>query len=184
MSDNDAPNVDGSDDDDAAYLFIVDYEDDAERKRVEYLFNNWDSGEITKPSGLVRIGRSVAQDDLYENLIAKVPADQVQSYRLESVDTDVTPETLTVEQTIDAPADAVETFVEYMLSKKKAVLQSPTHNEYEVYTKKGRAEVAYDLGTDGAPTDVTITVTGHPPAPAFLAEFFETELEAYADSQS
>lgn len=171
-------------DDDAEYLFVVDYEDDAERKRVEYLFNNWEDGEISKPSGLVRVGRSVSHDELYENLVAKVPEEQVQSYRLEPVDTDVTPETLTVKQSVAAPADAVETFVEYMFSKKKAVLQSPSHNEYEVYTKKGRADVTYQLDTDGRTTDVTVTITGHAPAPEFLADFFETELEAYANSQS
>lgn len=183
MSDNTSSNGDGPSTD-SEYLFIVDYEDDAERKRVEYLFNNWDDGEITKPSGLVRIGRSVSHDELYEDLVAKVPADQVQSYRLEPVDTDVTPETLTVDQSINAPKDAVETFVEYIFSKKKAVLQSAPHNEYEVYTKKGRAEATYQLDTDDETTTVIITVTGHSPAPEFLAEFFETELEAYANSQS
>lgn len=181
MSDPDPPADDASDDE---YLFVVGYEDDAERKRVEYLFNNWDDGEITKPSGLVRVGQSVSHDELYEDLIAKVPEEQVQSYRLEPVETDVTPETLTVEQSIDAPADAVETFVEYMFSKKKAVLQSAPHNEYEVYTKKGRADVTYRLDDDGETTDVTVTITGHAPAPGFLADFFQTELEAYADSQS
>ncbi len=121
---------------DTEYLFVVDYEDDAERKRIEYLFNNWDDGEIAKPSGLVRVGQSVSHDELYQDLVAKVPEEQVQSYRLEPVETDVAPETLTVEQSIDAPADAVETFVEYIFSKRKAVLQSAPHNEYEVYTKK------------------------------------------------
>jgi hypothetical protein len=168
---------------DGSYLFVVSYEDDAERKRVEYLFNNWDDGEMTKPAGLVRVGTDVDHDALYERLVSKVPADQVESFQLQSVDPDVAKERHSVEESVDADADAVESFVEYMLSKKKAVLQSAARNEYEVYTKKGRATVTYRLDETGETTAVTVTVEGYPPAPSFLADFFETELADYAGSQ-
>ena len=169
--------------DDGAYLFVVSYEDDAERKRVEYLFNNWEDGEVEKPSGLVRIGTDVDHDALYERLVSKIPADQVESFQLQSVDPDVEKERHTVEESVDADADAVESFVEYMLSKKKAVLQSAARNEYEVYTKKGRATVSYRLSDEDGATTVAMSVEGYPPAPSFLAEFFETELADYAGSQ-
>jgi hypothetical protein len=170
--------------DDEGYLFVVDYDDDAERKRVEYLFNNWDDGSIKKPSGLVRVASDIDHDSLYEDLIAKVPPEQVQTYRLEPVDSDVEPETITIEEAVNAPADAVESFIEYMFSKKKAVLQSPARNEYEVYSKKGRAEVSYRLTENDSTTEVTIQVSGYSPAPEFLGDFFETELTDYANSQA
>ena len=165
------------------YLFVVSYDDDAERKRVEYLFNNWDDGDVEKPEGLVRLATGVDHDDLYEKVVSKVPSDQVDSFELDPVDADVDSERRIVEQSVNAPVDAVESFVEYVFSKKKAVLQSPSHNEYEVYTKKGRATVSYDLSEESGTTTVTITVDGYPPAPAFLGEFFETELADYAASQ-
>lgn len=171
-------------DDESAHLFIVRYDDDTERKRVEYLFNNWEDGDIENPSGLVRIARDADHDALYEQLISKVPEEQVSSYRLDAIEPDVTPETAVVEQTIHTAGEAVETFVEYMLSKKKAVLQSAAQNEYEVYTKKGRADVSYRLTTDDGTSTVTIRITGYPPAPDFLAEYFRTELESYAASQA
>jgi hypothetical protein len=167
---------------DDAYLFLVRYEDDAERKRVEYLFDHAE-GEVTKPEGLVRVARDVDHADLYADLVSKVPEDQVTAYRLDPVETEVESETVTVTQEVAASPDAVETFVEYVLSKRKAVLQSAAHNEYEVYTKKGRAEVTYTL-SEGPPTTVRLRVTGFPPAPAFLAEFFGDELSDYADSQT
>lgn len=171
-------------DDEPTYLFTVEYGDDAERKRVEYLFNNWDDGEVEKPDGLVRVARDVDHEELYEDLVTKVPEDQVAAYRLEPVETDVTADTTTVEQEVDAAADAVESFVEYMLSKKKAVLQSAANNEFEVYTKKGRADVRYEVMDGAGPTTVRLRVTGYPPAPAFLAEFFERELTEFAESQT
>jgi hypothetical protein len=169
---------------DPIHLFVVAYADDAERKRVEYLFNNLPDGEIETPEGLVRIVSGGDHEAIYEELVSKVPPDQIRSYELAPADADVDPETVHVERMVDAPRDVVEPFVEYMLSKKKAVLQSAAHDEYEVYTKKGRAEVRYDLVEDGGTTTVSIRITGYAPAPSFLAEFFETELADYSRTQA
>lgn len=172
-----------SDDGEETYLFVVSYGDDAERKRAEYLFNNWGDGDIDAPDGFVRVASGVDHDDLYEKLVGKVPAEQVDSFRLEPVEADVETQRRTVEESINAPGDTVESFVEYILSKKKAVLQSASRNEYEVYTKKGRAEISYRLAEDNGETAVNMQVEGYPPAPGFLADFFATELEDYAHSQ-
>jgi hypothetical protein len=165
------------------YLFVVSYGDDAERKRAEYLFNNWEGGDIDAPDGFVRIASGVDHDELYERLVGKVPAEQVDSFRLEPVEADVDTQRHTVEESVKTPANTVESFVEYILSKKKAVLQSASRNEYEVYTKKGRAEVTYRLAGSDGETTVTMQVEGYPPAPEFLADFFATELADYAESQ-
>jgi len=166
---------------DEQFLFVVEYDSDAERKRVEYLFENAD-GEVQSLDGLARVAAGVDQEEMYERLVSKVPAEQVQAYRLEPIDVSADPERVTIEETVSTTPETVEPFVEYMLSKKKAVLQSSTRNEYEVYTKKGRAEISYDLD-GGDETTVRIEVEGFPPAPSFLAEFFETELRDYAESQ-
>jgi len=63
------------------------------------------------------------------------------------------------------------------------VIQSAARNEYEVYTKKGRAEVSYTLNEADNQIIVRININGYPPAPSFLAEFFKTELTDYATSQ-
>lgn len=168
---------------DEQYLFVISYKDDAERKRAEYLFNNWEDGDIAAPDGFVRIGSDIDHEKLYEKLVGKVPPDQVESFRLEPVEADVTRDRHTVEETIDAPVDTVESFLEYILSKKKAVLQSAARNEYEMYSKKGRAEVSYQLSRTDGRTRVRMDVEGYQPAPEFLADFFETELADYARSQ-
>lgn len=168
-------------DDGDQYLFVVSYEDDKERKRVEYLFDNVD-GTAHKPDGLVRLAEGIDHEDVYADLVSKVPSDAVSAYRLEPVDADVEPESIVVEEEVATAPDAVESFVEYVLSKKKAVLTAASRNEYEVYTKKGRAEVSYELSS-GPPTTVRLRVTGYPPAPSFLADFFREELTNYADSQ-
>ena len=173
-----------NDNDTPRYLFTVEYDEEAERKRVEYLFNNWDSGQITAPSGLVRIAEGIDREELHEQLLTKVPEEQVDVYELETTAMDIETEREVVEQEITASLDAVETFLDYVFSKKKAVLQSSSRNEYEVYTKKGRAEVSYDLQATGDTVTVRVRVNGYPPAPSFLAEFCQTELSEYAASQT
>lgn len=169
--------------DDSDYLFVVSYADDAERKRVEYLFNNWDEGDVERPDGIVRVASDIDHDDIYERVVNKVPSEQVDSFELRPVEADVDRERRTVKQSVSAPADAVKSFVDYIFSKKKAVLQSGARNEYEVYTKKGRADVTYELTRDDGTVIIKVTVSGYPPAPGFLADFFKTELSDYAESQ-
>jgi hypothetical protein len=174
-----------ADSDDERYLYTVQYDGEAERKRVEYLFNNWDDGQIDTPSGLVRTAENIDHEELYEQIATKVPEDQIEVHRLQSATPDVESETIKIQQEVEASIDAVEGFLDYMLSKKKAVLQSASRNEYEMYTKKGRADVSYTLReSDGGTVTVGVRVTGVPPAPSFLADFFETELSEYATSQS
>ncbi len=165
------------------YLFIVTYEDDSERKRVEYLFNNWAEGTIEHPDGLVRLAEGVDHEQIYEQLVTKVPEDQISTYAVEPVETDVEPTRLTVEQKIDAPESTVKSFVEYVLSKRKAVLQDSERNEYEVYSKKGRAHLRYTLSESSGETTVRLVIEGYQPAPSFLSNFFEQELTEFAESQ-
>jgi hypothetical protein len=173
----------GLEDEEEAFLYLVEYDDDAERKRVEYLFDSIE-GHAERPNGVIRLVSDVDQRSLHEELLTKVPEDQVTAYRLEPVETDVTPETVVVERTVSADRGPVESFVEYVLSKRKAVLQSASNNEYEIYSKKGRAEVSYRLAEADGGTHVTVRIEGYPPAPSFLAEFFRSELTDYAESQT
>jgi hypothetical protein len=165
------------------YLYVVEYNDDSERKRVEYLFNNWEVGDVERPDGLVRIATDVDNQELYKQLVTKIPEEQIQSFRLESATPDVDPESTTVEWTIETTREPVESFLDYVFSKRKATLQSPEHNHYKVYTKKGRADVRYTLTENEEETTVQIRIEGYPPAPGFLAEFFENELKEFSQSQ-
>lgn len=165
------------------YLFVVSYNDDSERKRAEYLFNNWNDGHAHRPDGLVRIMSGIDSDELYERLITKVPEDHVQAYELTETSPDVDQETAKVERTVNTGREPVESFLDYVFSKRKATLQSPEHNHYEVYTKKGRADVRYTMKTAGDETTVTIHIEGYPPAPGFLADFFKKELKEFSRSQ-
>ncbi len=166
----------------ARYLFVVEYGDDAERKRAEYLFNTWDEGEISKPEGLVRIAEGVDHDDLYGELLTKLRASQIASYRLEALEAPASAEAVTIERDVAADADAVASFLRYVVSKRKG-RERPDGESYEVYSKKGRADIRFDFSETGEGTHVEIEVRGHSPALEFLAAYVEDELDAFAASQ-
>lgn len=169
--------------DEYEHLFVVEYEEDTERKRVEYLFNNWEEGNITRPDGIIRMTSDVDYDDLYEQLLTKVPEEQIASYELARSEPTVDKQTKRIERTINAPMDTVESFLNYVFSKRKGVVQSAEHNEYEIVTKKGRADVRYTLSEDDGTTTTRIIIEGYEPTPSFLSEFFEKELDEFSASQ-
>lgn len=171
-----------SESDEARYLFVVEYGDDAERKRAEYLFNTWDEGEISRPEGLVRIAEGVDHDGLYGELLTKLRASQIASYRLEPLEAPASAEVVTIERDVAADADAVASFLRYVVSKRKG-RERPDGDSYEVYSKKGRADLRFDLSETDGDTHVEIEVRGHSPALEFLAAYVEDELDAFAASQ-
>lgn len=181
---DEGPNPSDPDDPPASddrYLYVVSYGDDAERKRAEYLFDTWEEGEIRNPDGLVRVAAGVDHEELYRRLLVKFRADQVDAYELSELDPPATPETRTVERTVAAPSDAVRSFLHYLLSKKKG--EETGEGWFEVYTNKGRADVAFDLDESGGETTVAVTVEGHPPALDHLEAYLRRELDAFADGQ-
>ncbi|MXR40725.1 hypothetical protein GRX01_05130 [Halobaculum sp. WSA2] len=125
----------------------------------------------------------VDHDALYEQLVTKVPEEQVSSYELARSEPSVDKQTERIERTINAPVDTVESFLKYVFSKRKAVVQSPDRNEYEVVTKKGRADVRYTVSAENGTTTTRIVIEGYEPTLSFLSEFFEEELDEFSASQ-
>ncbi|OKY77357.1 MAG: hypothetical protein BTN85_2007 [Candidatus Methanohalarchaeum thermophilum] len=161
------------------YLFVVSYDTDAERKRVDYLFNNWEKGEIEKPKGLVRLVNTSNYLNLYKSLTSKIPEKNIDSYEINKNEPDISPQTISVNKSMKEDPKALNEFVEYMLSKKNAVIKNHSKNKYEVYTKKGRAEISYKVDEEDNKTNLMIKIEGFSPAPQFLRDFFNKELNYY-----
>lgn len=161
----------------SSHLVIVDYADDAERKRAEYLLDNWDGGTVRSVDGLARLLDDVEVDDLYEELVAKVPKEHIRVYELDAVEGDVSPTKTEIDARLETDIDRVEWAIESLLNKRKAVTEDAEHNVYGVYTKKGRATVEYELDAQDDEVLLHIRISGYGEAPEFLREFFEDELQ-------
>ncbi|QCD67300.1 hypothetical protein E5139_16295 (plasmid) [Halomicrobium mukohataei] len=166
---------------DGAYLVVVDYEDERERKRAEYLLDNWEDGTIESLDGMSRVVRDVDIDELYDQLAAKVPEEELSAYELNRVDTEATQVQATIDETFDdVEAERVEWAMESIMKKRKAVDQGSTtdgESLWAVYTKKGRAEIQYDIREREQNTvRLHVVIDGFGEAPEFLREFIEEEI--------
>jgi hypothetical protein len=164
----------------------LDYQSDAERKRVEYLLNNRDDIEVEKIRGLARIIR-VGEDDFksfYEDLSAKVDGiDHLRVNELDEVDVapDENHERFGLET--DASPDQVEWAFETIKRKRDATVEDSgagtdtTYKQYVATTQSGTVRYSYEVSAGpSGDTHVDIHVWGYGDAPEVLRSFIEEEL--------
>lgn len=161
---------------DDAYLVVVDYEADTERKRAEYLLDNWDEGSVESVRGLTRMVSGTDIHELYDALAAKVPEDQIETYDLTPVNSEASTSDERLDIRTDTDPERVEWAVESVLNKRKAVEDPERDDTYAVYTKKGRATVRYDIVPRDDGSTLEIRIEGYGEATEFLRDFFEEEL--------
>ena len=172
--------TEGSGDADGS-LFVVSYENDAERKRAEYLFNTWENGNLYKPEGIVRIAEDIDHEELYEDLLVKFRPEQIDAYALSSLDAPQTPEQHSIERSIAADPNTVRSMLQYLISRKKGT--ETGDGAYEVYTNKGRADVEMSFSTEDTETTVFVQVQGYPPVIDQLTTYLEEELDEFEASR-
>ena len=160
------------------YLVVVEYKDDAERKRAEYLLDNWDEGSITSLQGLSRRVEGVDVDDIYEKLVAKVPEENIDIHELTPAETEAERRTERLDCRFETDRDRVEWAMEAIIQKRKRITEDAANNVYGIYTKKGRATVSYSITEDPDGTShLTGEISGYGDAPAFLHQYILKELE-------
>jgi len=163
---------------DDSYLIVVDYNDDAERKRAEYMLDNWDEGSINSVKGLSRIVEDVDIDALYEKLVSKVPEEKIDIQQLKGVDAKVTKQKTDFKITFETDRDKVEWAIEAIMNKRKTIKEDPEMDIYGVYTKKGRATVEFSIAEnpDGR-VHLSGVINGYGDAPEFLKEYILEEID-------
>jgi len=170
---------DGQEDRDE-YLVVVDYEEDNERKRVEYLLNNRDDITVETLRGLVRKVSVDDIDDLHEDLIKKVDdREHLSTYQLDPVSSEPDEITDEYKTTTEVDRQRIEWAFDTIIDKRSAAIEGrPQDNQYVVNTKKGTARFTYEIHSrDGGSHDVTVDTWGYGEAPRVLREFIESELE-------
>lgn len=174
------------DDGNSEYLIALDYQSDAERKRVEYLLNNRTGITVEKIRGLSRIIRAPDNEfqDFYEELSAKV--DGLDHLRVNELsDVDVTPdknlERFHIET--DAPRDQIEWAFETIKRKRDATIEDrdstgeTSYMQYVATTQSGTVRYSYEL--DSTREDITrveVHVWGYGDAPEVFRKFIKEEL--------
>jgi hypothetical protein len=128
------------------YLFIVDYDSDAERKRIDYTIERWsEKAKLKKPKGTVLLFESSNVDEFIEDLYARLDTDaeKVKVYRMEAYEPEVEKQSRKLVYESMEPLEALQSFLNYLMSKLGANFEYSTENtsHYTAYTKKGQAQL-------------------------------------------
>lgn len=166
------------------YLLVVDYEADAERKRAEYLLDNWEGGNIEKIQGMTRLASGVDIEELYDDLAAKIPEQRISTYEVNEISTKATRTELSISHSFEETnPERVEWAMETILNKRKAVKQGSRDGTeiWGVYSKKGRAEISYHIISKNRQVELQISIEGFGDAAEFLKKFIQEELQYMID---
>ena len=165
------------------YLIVVDYQSDAERKRIDYAIERWkDRVMIEKPHGTVIhfSGADVDEflDDLYSRL--SVGKDSVHVFAGYSYSPNVSEQVEELKYSTYVDALSVEKFLNYIMIKIGASYEETKNGikRYTAYTKKGQVGIEISLKSKGK-SEVVIVVKGYGEVVTFITRRIDKELKVF-----
>ena len=158
------------------------YSDDAERKRIEYSLDRWKSSmNLSKPEGIVAISDGGDIEDLLEDLYARISKKKVKVYNLKEASLEVKENEKLINVDLKGEMETIEKFIGFVMAKQKAVLKyEATYGKlFEVYTKKGRAEISTSLKLVNGKIAVSIRIKGYGDATELVYDKIASEIEFF-----
>lgn len=164
------------------YLITAKYTSDSERKRIEYILEKWkDRMKIARPEGMVAIVNDGDIKELLVELYSRTERDNVALYRIEEAHIDVAEREREIKLKLDENRETSEKLLDFIMARQKAILKlelsEPRQKIYEVYTKKGKAEISMSLRGGNAGVDVVFKISGYGEAVAFVHDKLAEELK-------
>lgn len=169
------------------YLIIAKYSTEAERKRIEYAMERWEQVmKLGRPDGVPIIIEEIEDEnkkvkELLDDLYARTSKDQVRIYNLSeaSFEVEETGKRITVE--LEGNLETVQKFIGIIVAKQNAIFKNEVLSRkiYEVYTKKGRAEIITHLKAGDRGVNVDILIKGYGEAPDLVYNKINNELKYF-----
>jgi len=167
------------------YLFVIDYADDAERKRIDYLLEKWkERARISKLKGLTFVIETEEVNRFAEELFSKLNPEsfkKVETFVLweKDLQSNIQPNKLVLEYQSKEPLDTVKKFLKYVFSKNNIRYYSSDVNsaKYFTLTRKGRVDIEVVIKPTNKRTEVKLLFSGYGEAVEYVAEKLKEELE-------
>ena len=163
------------------YLITTKYTSDAERKRIEYVLEKWrDRMKIFKPDGVIAIADGENIEELIEDLYSRTEKERnVSLYRIERLQLDIDEVKREISVKLNEKKETAEKLIAFIMARNKAVLRIPGPNEniYEVYTKKGKAEITINLRESDGGVNLRLRVSGYGEVVDFFYQRLAEELK-------
>jgi hypothetical protein len=171
------------------YLITSKYDSDAERKRLEYVFEKWaDRLTIIKPEGIITLLDDAGKEDMMNEFItdlysrsSQVSKDSIIIYRLEKTELDIKPEQKELRLETRQKRETVEKLLSFIMARQKAIFKPesdmPFLKIYEVNSKKGTVQISVVIREKKEALDLIFTISGYGYAVDFIYNRLKEELK-------
>lgn len=171
------------------YLIVSDYSSDAERKRIEYVFNKYESesGDVDKIKGTSRIVCDNDLENIISELYLRTSPEKIKVYKLTEHETKPLLESNKLEIEFKGKKENVEPFMGYLLAQRKAVFSRKIGDNIKKYistTRKGYAEIKVGTFSKDDKIVLQIEVLAEEPNKSYLINYFTEQINLFNKSLS
>ena len=165
------------------HLVIVKYENDAERKKIEYLIGKY--GVKRVKDVVIEVDDSVFSPFIRE-FMGRIPEERIKIYtvsekkiKAERIEEDM-------EEILEADKDSVKQFIDYLMVRRRGNYRSRLgeFERYRIHTKKGFVDISLRYSENDGNTEVLMKIEGMPEMVKRMKEEMRKELENYKKSIS
>jgi len=173
------------------YLITSKYNNDAERKRLEYIFEKW-AGKLTivKPEGILTMIDDLGNEGLMNEFIkdlysrsSQSSKDSIAVYRIEKTEPAIKPEQKELNLETKQKRETVEKLLSFIMARQKAVFKPesdlPFVKTYEVNSKKGTVQIIVLIKENKDVIKLLFTITGYGDAVNLIYNKLKEELKYF-----
>ena len=168
------------------FLLTLDYESDAERKRIDYAIERWQNKlKISKPKGTIVVidGKPDKIDEFIEDLCSRLEKSEkkVKVHKISDYEPEIEKNIKKIEYHTKEQRDFIEKFIDYLMAKISASFEykSKIGKVYKLYTKKGQAKLEIILRDGSEGTDITIAIDGYGDVVDFIKNKIDNEMSTF-----
>jgi hypothetical protein len=173
------------------YLISVKYENDAERKRMEYVFEKWsDKLKITKPEGLLVLidadSKSAEFQEFIENLLSRtsqITSKNLTIFKIEPESIDIEKEKKELNLEVHEKRATIEKLLNFVMARQKVLVtqvsNEPNIKYYEVTTKKGKAEIRIMIDEKPESVHLQIKISGYGDVVGLMYDRLKEEMDYF-----
>ena len=168
------------------FLLILDYESDAERKRIDYAIERWQKKlKISKPKGTIIVidGKQERIDEFVEDLCSRLEKSEkkVTVHKITDYEPEIEKNVEKIFYQTKEKREFLEKFIDYLMAKISASFEYNTKigKVYKLYTKKGQANLEIILRNGSEGTNLTIAIDGYGNVVDFIKNKIDNEINTF-----
>ena len=163
------------------HLILATYDDDAERKKIEYLIAKYGARRVKDV--VIEVDDSVFEPFAKE-LFGRIPEEKIKIYTVSEKKIRVERIKEEIKETFDADIETVKQFVNYLIVRRRGNYRGRLSgfDRYRLHTKKGLTEISLRYYEEAGNTRLWLIIEGSSEGVKMMKEEMEKEFESYKES--